>query len=108
MNMRGLGLRVPVIHGDPFARHEEAVRVDSVGSTCDEGGQVLTLHLVQCFSLVGEHDANVGDLVFQVASSGLDVEIIAHLHAREFIEDRGSSQARVAGEDGMGGLPTHG
>ena len=84
------------------------MRVDTVGGTGDEGGEVLTLDLVEGLGLVGQDDANVGDLVLQVAPGGLDVEVVAHLDARQLVEHGRVTQAGVAGEDRVCGLAADG
>ena len=84
------------------------MRVDAVGRTGDEGGQVLALDLVEGLGLVGQDDADVGDLVLEVASGGLNVEVVAHLDARQLVEHGRVAQAGVAGEDRVRGFAADG
>ena len=84
------------------------MRVDAVGRAGDEGGEVLALDLVEGLGLVGQDDADVGDLVLEVAPGGLDVEVVAHLDAGELVEHGRVAQAGVAGEDRVRGLAADG
>ena len=84
------------------------MRVDAVGRTGDEGGEVLALDLVEGLGLVGQDNANVGHLVLEVAPGGLDVEVVAHLDARQLVEHGRVAQAGVAGEDRVRGFAADG